>query len=59
LRKQNRILILAIQRPADAEPIVNPTDIQLPGGILLWVLAENRPLNLDWKALAQHPGEGT
>jgi voltage-gated potassium channel len=58
LRQQNRILILAIQRRIDAEPIVNPTDIKLPGGTLLWVLAENRPLNLDWKALSQHPGDG-
>lgn len=52
LRQQFGILLWAIQRSGDPDPIVNPLNITLPGGTRLWVMAEQRPVNIDWQALA-------
>lgn len=48
LRQKHKILLWAVKRPTDPHPIVNPFDIKLPSGTLLWVMAENRPINIDW-----------
>ena len=52
LRARYGILLLAVHRDSDPDPIVNPLGITLPGGTLLWVIAEQRPVNIDWQALA-------
>lgn len=51
LRKQHQILLWAVQRDGDPEPIVNPIDIKLPGGTRLWVMAEHRPTDIDWQTI--------
>lgn len=52
LRERYRVLLWAVQRSDDPEPIVNPFDIQLSAGTLLWVMAEQRPVDIDWSSLA-------
>lgn len=52
LRERYGILLWAIQRSSDPAPIVNPVNITLAGGTLLWVIAKQRPVKIDWEALA-------
>ena len=52
LRQQYGILLWAIQRSDDPDPIVNPMKVKVPAGTRLWVIAEERPVNIDWQALA-------
>jgi Trk K+ transport system NAD-binding subunit len=52
LRQQYGILLWAIQRNGDPDPIVNPMNVTLPGSTRLWIIAEQRPVNIDWQALA-------
>ena len=52
LRQSHQMLLWAVQRRTDPDPVVNPFNMHLDGGTRLWVMAEHRPVNIDWAALA-------